>query len=152
MLHVLLCCHSQDRSSKWSTPRISTMTCLTAPCESFFFLVSYSSSLVLQKKCLQLHFKLLHPVSISVELMALISKNLQDMQNLLETMMQQLLSKEVLYEPMKEIVEHYPIWLESFKSEHITEDLARYTRLHDLITQLCLFFFYSKVVELLQDM
>lgn len=79
------------------------------------------------------------------------TENLQDMQNLLETMMQQLLSKEVLYEPMKEIVEHYPIWLESFKSEHITEDLARYTRLHDLITQLCLFFFYSKVVELLQD-
>ncbi|PHU28473.1 Peroxisome biogenesis protein 19-1 [Capsicum chinense] len=37
------------------------------------------------------------------------------MESILETMMQQLLSKEILHEPMKEIEERYPKWLEDNK-------------------------------------
>ncbi|KAL6976175.1 hypothetical protein U1Q18_024965 [Sarracenia purpurea var. burkii] len=41
----------------------------------------------------------------------------QDMESIVETMMQQLLSKEILHEPMKEIGERYPKWLEEHKSK-----------------------------------
>ncbi|KAK2416781.1 peroxin 19-2 [Trifolium repens] len=40
----------------------------------------------------------------------------QDMESIVETMMQQFLSKEILAEPMKEIGERYPKWLEEHKA------------------------------------
>ncbi|KAK9275121.1 hypothetical protein L1049_022380 [Liquidambar formosana] len=40
-----------------------------------------------------------------------------------ETMMQQLLSKEILHEPVKEIGERYPKWLEEHKASLSKEDL-----------------------------
>lgn len=71
--------------------------------------------------------------------------------------MRQLLSKEVLYEPMKEIGERYPEWLESNKSELSKEDLARYTRQHEFIKQLCQVYEttpndFQRVVDLMQNM
>ena len=83
--------------------------------------------------------------------------HLQDMQGLMDTMMRQLLSKEVLYEPMKEIGDRYPGWLESHKSELSSEDTARYTRQYDFIKQLCHVYEttpddFSKVVDLMQNM
>ncbi|KAG0570280.1 hypothetical protein M758_6G144800 [Ceratodon purpureus] len=81
----------------------------------------------------------------------------QDMQGLMDTMMQQLLSKEVLYEPMKEIGERYPEWLESHKSELSSEDTARYTKQYDFIKQLCHAYEttpgdFKKIVDLMQNM
>lgn len=81
----------------------------------------------------------------------------QDMQGLMDTMMRQLLSKEVLYEPMKEIGERYPEWLETHKAELSSEDRARYMRQYDFIKQLCHAYEttpddFQKVVDLMQSM
>ena len=45
------------------------------------------------------------------------------MDSIVETMMKQLLSKEILYEPMKDIVEKYPKWLEDNKSKISKENM-----------------------------
>lgn len=48
-----------------------------------------------------------------------------DMSGLLESMMQQLLSKEVLYQPLSEMGAKYPTWLEANKDSLSTKDLDR---------------------------
>lgn len=49
-----------------------------------------------------------------------------DMSGLLESMMQQLLSKEVLYQPLSEMGAKYPTWLEANKDSLSTKDLDRW--------------------------
>ncbi|KAL6556261.1 hypothetical protein OROGR_005549 [Orobanche gracilis] len=49
------------------------------------------------------------------------------MESIIETMMQQLLSKEILHEPMEEIGERYPIWLEENKPKLGDEEYAQYS-------------------------
>ncbi|KAL5208598.1 hypothetical protein ABZP36_033033 [Zizania latifolia] len=60
----------------------------------------------------------------------------QDMESIVETMMQQLLSKEILYEPMKDIVEKYPKWLEDNKSKISKEEYKRYQNQLELMMKL----------------
>ncbi|KAL4383337.1 hypothetical protein GQ457_15G010490 [Hibiscus cannabinus] len=60
----------------------------------------------------------------------------QDMESIVETMMQQLLSKEILHEPMKEIGERYPLWLEEHKASLSKEDYERYSNQYELIKEL----------------
>ncbi|KAG8060002.1 hypothetical protein GUJ93_ZPchr0002g25187 [Zizania palustris] len=60
----------------------------------------------------------------------------QDMESIVETMMQQLLSKEILYEPMKDIVEKYPKWLEDNKSKISKEEYMRYQNQLELMMKL----------------
>ncbi|XP_011031879.1 PREDICTED: peroxisome biogenesis protein 19-2-like [Populus euphratica] len=60
----------------------------------------------------------------------------QDMESIVETMMQQLLSKEILHEPMKEIGERYPKWLEEHKASLSKEDHERYSHQYELIKDL----------------
>lgn len=55
----------------------------------------------------------------------------------MDSMMKQLLSKDVLEEPMREIGERYPAWLEANRSTLNPEDLARYTKQLKYIRQLC---------------
>ncbi|KAL2621674.1 hypothetical protein R1flu_001879 [Riccia fluitans] len=81
----------------------------------------------------------------------------QDMQSIMDTMMRQLLSKEVLHEPMKEIGDRYPQWLVANKSKISQEDYSRYTRQHQFIIQLCDVYEstpddFPKVMELMQNM
>jgi len=81
----------------------------------------------------------------------------QDMQSVVDTMMRQLLSKEILHEPMKEIGERYPIWLEERKSTISKEDYERYSCQYELIKQLCKVYEaepdnFDKIVELMQKM
>ncbi|BBN15451.1 peroxin-19 [Marchantia polymorpha subsp. ruderalis] len=81
----------------------------------------------------------------------------QDMQSIMDTMMRQLLSKEVLHEPMKEIGERYPEWLAANKSQLSQEDYSRYTRQHQFILQLCDVYEatpddFPKIMELMQNM
>ena len=52
--------------------------------------------------------------------------------------MKQLLSKDVLYEPLKEISTKYPTWLEENGDKISKEDRDRYTRQQNIIKQLCL--------------
>ncbi|KAI3468946.1 hypothetical protein Pfo_025609 [Paulownia fortunei] len=81
----------------------------------------------------------------------------QDMESIVETMMQQLLSKEILHEPMKEIGERYPIWLEENKAKLTDEEYARYSHQYELIKDLNQVYEtepdnFNKIVELMQKM
>ena len=79
------------------------------------------------------------------------------MDSIVETMMQQLLSKEVLHEPMKEIGERYPKWLEDHKSTLSREEYDRYYRQYELIKDLNRAYEsepsnFNKIVDLMQKM
>ncbi|KAK7346721.1 hypothetical protein VNO80_21244 [Phaseolus coccineus] len=81
----------------------------------------------------------------------------QDMESIVETMMQQLLSKEILHEPMKEISEKYPKWLEEHKSSLSKEEYERYAHQYELIRNLNDVYEsdagnFNKIVELMQKM
>ncbi|KAI3727458.1 hypothetical protein L6452_16072 [Arctium lappa] len=81
----------------------------------------------------------------------------QDMESMVETMMQQLLSKEVLHEPMKEIGERYPKWLEDNKSKLNKEEYDRYIHQHEFIKDLNAVYEtepgnFNKIVELMHKM
>ncbi|KAG9148845.1 hypothetical protein Leryth_023184 [Lithospermum erythrorhizon] len=81
----------------------------------------------------------------------------QDMESIVETMMQQLLSKDILHEPMKEIAERYPKWLEDNKAKLSSEDYKRYSHQYELIKELIRVYEtapgdFTKVVELMQKM
>ncbi|KAL5722277.1 hypothetical protein ACHQM5_005815 [Ranunculus cassubicifolius] len=81
----------------------------------------------------------------------------QDMESIVETMMQQLLSKEILHEPMKEIGQRYPKWLEEHKSVLNKEEYDRYSRQYELIKDLNGVYEnepgnYTRIVELMQKM
>ncbi|KAJ3117607.1 hypothetical protein HDU96_006205 [Phlyctochytrium bullatum] len=55
-----------------------------------------------------------------------------------EGMMQQIMSKDLLYEPMKDLVAKYPEWLDANKGTVSEEDFARYqkqlTIIQDIVT------------------
>ncbi|CAK8562732.1 unnamed protein product [Lathyrus sativus] len=81
----------------------------------------------------------------------------QDMESIVETMMQQLLSKEILAEPMKEIGERYPKWLEDHKASLSEEEYERYSQQYELIRNLNEVYEkdsgnFTKIVELMQKM
>ncbi|KAJ0962010.1 hypothetical protein J5N97_029838 [Dioscorea zingiberensis] len=81
----------------------------------------------------------------------------QDMESILETMMQQLLSKDILQEPMKEIGERYSKWLEEHKDGLTQEEYERYHRQYELIIKLNEAYEnepdnFTKIVDLMQKM
>lgn len=81
----------------------------------------------------------------------------QDMESIVETMMQQLLSKEILHEPMKEIGLKYPKWLEEHKTGLSKEEYDRYSHQYELIKELNGVYENdpgnnSRIVELMQKM
>lgn len=76
---------------------------------------------------------------------------------MIETFMQQLLSKEVLEEPIKEICERYPKWLEENKSKISSEEYERFLTQYKLMKELTKVFetesgHSSKIIELMQKM
>ena len=71
--------------------------------------------------------------------------------------MQQLLSKDVLHEPMKEIGERYPTWLEDNRTKLSSEDYQRFSHQYELIKDLNEVYEtdpgnFNKIVELMQKM
>ncbi|ERN00713.1 hypothetical protein AMTR_s00106p00092120 [Amborella trichopoda] len=81
----------------------------------------------------------------------------QDMESMVETMMHQLLSREILHEPMKEIGGRYPKWLEEHKASLSKEDYERYYHQHQLIVELNDVYEnepnnFTKIVDLMQKM
>uniref|UniRef100_A0A5B7BQ39 Peroxisome biogenesis protein 19-2 n=1 Tax=Davidia involucrata TaxID=16924 RepID=A0A5B7BQ39_DAVIN len=81
----------------------------------------------------------------------------QDMESIVETMMQQLLSKEILHEPMKEIGAKYPEWLEENKATLSKEEYERYSHQNKLIKDLNEAYEtepgnFNKIVDLMQKM
>eukprot|EP00959_Pyramimonas_sp_CCMP1952_P292270 6112486-Pyramimonas_sp.AAC.2 len=80
-----------------------------------------------------------------------------DMQSVMESMMQHLLSKDVLYQPLNEIEAKYPAWLDTHIATLPQEEIKRYTTQHALIKQLLHVYDtqpedYSRITELLQQM
>eukprot|EP00879_Flechtneria_rotunda_P001187 GHRR01001334.1.p1 GENE.GHRR01001334.1~~GHRR01001334.1.p1 ORF type:complete len:365 (+),score=176.34 GHRR01001334.1:151-1245(+) len=84
------------------------------------------------------------------------------MNMIVDVVMQHLLSKEVLYQPMKEIMEKYPPWLNQqaagrHSSQVSAEDLDRYRQQYACITRVCEAFETepdntAKIMALLQEM
>ncbi|GKV38043.1 hypothetical protein SLEP1_g45994 [Rubroshorea leprosula] len=81
----------------------------------------------------------------------------QNMESIVENMMQQLLSKEILHEPMKEIGDRYPKWLEEHKDGLSIEEYERYSRQYQLIQELNIVYEnepnnFTKIFDLMQKM
>ncbi|KAL1195479.1 Peroxisome biogenesis protein 19-2 [Cardamine amara subsp. amara] len=81
----------------------------------------------------------------------------KDLESIVDTMMQQLLSKDILHEPMKEIGARYPKWLEEHESSLNKEEFERYSRQHELIKELNLVYENepnnsTKIMEIMQKM
>lgn len=76
---------------------------------------------------------------------------------MMENMMQHLLSKEILHEPMKEIGEKYPKWLEEHEATLSKEDYDRFSHQYQFIKDLNEVYEkdpnnFTKIVELMQKM
>jgi len=59
------------------------------------------------------------------------------MQEFMEGMMEKLVSKDVLYDPIKEMRDQYPPWLEANRDKLPKEELAKYEKQLDFIHQIC---------------
>ncbi|GFS42249.1 peroxin 19-2 [Actinidia rufa] len=80
-----------------------------------------------------------------------------NMKSIVETMMQQLLSKEILHDPMKEIGERYPKWLEENRSKLSKDEYERYSHQYQIIKDLIQVYEnepenFNKIVEFMQKM
>ncbi|KAG0264939.1 Peroxisome chaperone and import receptor [Mortierella polycephala] len=63
-----------------------------------------------------------------------------DFQNVLEGMMEQLMSKDILYEPMLDLKQKYPQWLKDNKDKIPAEEYARYEKQHGYVKEIVEFF------------
>jgi peroxin-19 len=62
--------------------------------------------------------------------------NDEDFSKILMGMMEQLTNKEVLYEPMKELNDKFPQWMEDNKDKVAKDDLKRYEEQHMLVKEI----------------
>lgn len=81
----------------------------------------------------------------------------KDFQDIVEGMMQQLLSKEVMYDPMKQICDKFPEWLAEKEEFLSPEDYARYGKQYQYFQQLIAVYEtepdnYDRLTELMQQM
>lgn len=60
----------------------------------------------------------------------------EDFSKVLMGMMEQLTNKEILYEPMKELDEKFPKWMEDHKEKTLKDDLARYEEQQTLVREI----------------
>lgn len=63
-------------------------------------------------------------------------ENEEDFSKMLMGMMEQLTNKEILYEPMKELHEKYPAWMEKNRSTVSRDDLRRYEEQQVLVAEI----------------
>ncbi|KAG0380999.1 Peroxisome chaperone and import receptor [Mortierella sp. AD032] len=63
-----------------------------------------------------------------------------DFQNVLEGMMEQLMSKDILYEPMMDLQNKYPQWLKDNKDKISAEEYARYEKQYGYVKEIVEFF------------
>ncbi|KAG7668823.1 hypothetical protein KSW81_003842 [Nannochloris sp. 'desiccata'] len=79
------------------------------------------------------------------------------MASLVDTIMHQLLSKDVLHQPMKDIGNKYPEWLAANKSSLDVEKYKQYEEQYEYIQKICTMYEtdpenYPKLMDLLQEM
>ncbi|CAI5730459.1 unnamed protein product [Peronospora destructor] len=80
-----------------------------------------------------------------------------DFQDLVDGMMQQLLAKDVMYDPMKQICDRYPEWLDEKKPLLSKEDYERYGKQYQYFQQIVAIYEsepdnYARLSELMQEM
>ncbi|KAE8906291.1 hypothetical protein PF005_g19963 [Phytophthora fragariae] len=80
-----------------------------------------------------------------------------DFQDMVDGMMQQLLSKDVMYDPMKQICERYPEWLAEKESLLSKEDYERYGKQYQYFQQIVAVYEaepdnFTRLSELMQEM
>jgi len=80
-----------------------------------------------------------------------------ELQSVMEGMVQQLISKDVLYEPMKELREKYPAWLEVNGKKLPEEDYRRYIKQYECVQKICVAFesadaSQENIINLMQEM
>ncbi|GJJ70769.1 peroxin-19 [Entomortierella parvispora] len=63
-----------------------------------------------------------------------------DFQNVLEGMMEQLMSKDILYEPMLDLQQKYPQWLKDNKDKISESEYARYEKQYGYVKEIVEFF------------
>ena len=56
---------------------------------------------------------------------------------MMEGMMQSLLSKELLYQPMKDIAEKFPDWLADNRNKVSDEEFVKYNKQFELTKKIC---------------
>ena len=80
----------------------------------------------------------------------------EGMSSFVDVIMQQLLSKEVLYQPMKDIGARYPAWLAANRASLSPEDAQRYEEQQGYILRICELYEtdpknFAALMELLQE-
>jgi len=80
-----------------------------------------------------------------------------EMQDMMTSMMSQLVSKDMLYEPMKEISLKYPEWLATNKDKVSKEEYTRYCKHSECVKKICKVYEdepnnTDKVVHLMQEL
>ena len=81
----------------------------------------------------------------------------EDFDLIVEQMMKQLLGKDVMYEPMKQVTEKFPEWLADNESELSKEDYERYGRMYQYFQKIVAVYEsepnnFERLQELMQDM
>jgi len=84
-------------------------------------------------------------------------ENKPEMHDIMNNMMSQLVSKDILYEPMKEISVKYPEWLSTNRDKISEEEYNRYCKHAKCVSEICLVYEKEpnntdKVVALMQQM
>ncbi|KAL9048916.1 MAG: hypothetical protein Q9206_005785 [Seirophora lacunosa] len=60
----------------------------------------------------------------------------EDISNMLMAMMEQLTNKDILYDPMKELNDKFPVWMSTNRRSAIPEDSARYEKQQRLVAEI----------------
>ena len=81
----------------------------------------------------------------------------EDFQEVIDGMMKQLLSKEVMYEPMKQICERFPAWLAEKEAVLSKDDYERHGRQYQFFQKIVAVYDtepdnFPRLMELMQDM
>ena len=61
----------------------------------------------------------------------------EDFSKMLLNMMEQLTNKDILYEPMRELADKYPGWLERNDGKHTPEELGKYREQYAFVKEIC---------------
>lgn len=64
-------------------------------------------------------------------------ESLPEIMPLMQSVMQKLMSKDLLYPSIKEIVEKYPVWLNENKSTLKTEEYDKYRKQFEIMKEIC---------------
>ena len=68
------------------------------------------------------------------------SEGNEDMKSALDSVVNELLTKDTLYDPMKTLKDEYPVWLESNWDKVSNSQLENYNSQLDKITEICAFY------------